>query len=173
MAAIKKIGKRNGYGEKVSVKIITVDKDKRRVECAMRDGAMIYAAIWETGTVFRWPEVGETWTVRQDTGIWRLDKQVQNELGENESNATPKTLAQLPEGDTRIIGSTVHVNGMSSQALTVANHQMVWIEAVPTKGKWNIGDIAFNSAPKSGGFVGWVCVASGEPGTWKTFGLIS
>lgn len=109
MAAVKKTTKQNGYGEKQTVRVITVDKERRRVECSMRDGAMIWAAVWETDTVFRWPEVGEIWTVRQDTGVWRLDKIVQSPLAEEESSATPKALENLPEGDTRIIGNTVHV----------------------------------------------------------------
>src|SRR5690242_867234 len=104
MAAIKRTGRPNGYGEKQSVKIVTVDKDRRRVECAMRDGAMIWAAVWETDTVFRWPEVGETWTVRMDTGVWRLDKIVQSVLAEEESKSVPASLAELGEGDTRILG---------------------------------------------------------------------
>lgn len=34
------------------------------------------------------------------------------------------------------------------------------------------GDICWNLSPASGGFVGWVCVAAGTPGTWKGFGYI-
>lgn len=117
MAPVKKQRNQNGYGEKVQVKIITVDKERRRVECAMRDGAMVWAAVWETGTVFRWPEVGETWTIRKDTGVWRLDQIVQTELNEAESEATPKTLEELGEGDTRIMGETVHVNTLNVSKL--------------------------------------------------------
>jgi hypothetical protein len=47
--------------------------------------------------------------------------------------------------------------------------------ASPTNGNYKVGDIIFNSAPVSGGYVGWVCVAYAPTpyGTWKTFGLIS
>jgi hypothetical protein len=45
--------------------------------------------------------------------------------------------------------------------------------AIPTSGAYLQGDLLYNSAPTSGGYVGWICVASGNPGTWKTFGLIS
>lgn len=45
--------------------------------------------------------------------------------------------------------------------------------ASPTTGTWNRGDITWNNAPTSGGFVGWVCTVAGSPGTWKTFGAIS
>lgn len=45
--------------------------------------------------------------------------------------------------------------------------------AAPTTGTWKRGTVIYNSTPSSAGFVGWVCTASGTPGTWKTFGLIS
>lgn len=45
--------------------------------------------------------------------------------------------------------------------------------AAPTTLTWAQGDIVYNSAPSAGGFIGWVCVVGGTPGTWKTFGAIS
>lgn len=42
----------------------------------------------------------------------------------------------------------------------------------PTSGEHAQGDIIWNRDPVAGGAVGWVCVASGTPGTWKTFGAI-
>lgn len=47
------------------------------------------------------------------------------------------------------------------------------MNSAPSAGAWNKGDIVFNSAPTSGGFIGWVCTTAGTPGTWKTFGVIS
>jgi len=44
--------------------------------------------------------------------------------------------------------------------------------APPTSGRHKIGDIVWNSAPVAGGFIGWVCVAEGNPGTWKAWGAI-
>lgn len=45
--------------------------------------------------------------------------------------------------------------------------------AAPTTGDWTRGDIVYFTNPSAGGFVGAVCVASGTPGTWKSFGAIS
>lgn len=45
--------------------------------------------------------------------------------------------------------------------------------ASPTTGTWRVGDIVYNNAPASAGYIGWVCTVAGTPGTWKTFGLIS
>lgn len=45
--------------------------------------------------------------------------------------------------------------------------------AAPVTGTYKQGDIVYNSAPTAGGFIGFVCVTAGTPGTWKTFGAIS
>lgn len=44
--------------------------------------------------------------------------------------------------------------------------------AAPTSGSWLQGDRVYNVAPVGGGVIGWVCVASGTPGTWKFFGAL-
>jgi hypothetical protein len=38
---------------------------------------------------------------------------------------------------------------------------------------WKRGSIVFDLAPAPGGFVGWICVASGSPGSWQRFGQIA
>jgi hypothetical protein len=45
--------------------------------------------------------------------------------------------------------------------------------AAPVAGTYRRGDVVYNNAPSASGFVGWVCVTAGTPGTWKTFGAIS
>lgn len=47
------------------------------------------------------------------------------------------------------------------------------LTAAPTTGTWNIGDEVKNSAPTEAGvasskyvITGWICTASGTPGTW-------
>ena len=35
-----------------------------------------------------------------------------------------------------------------------------------------VGDIIYNSTPTAGGKLGWVCVTTGAPATWKAFGAI-
>ena len=43
----------------------------------------------------------------------------------------------------------------------------------PTAGTYVKGDIVWNAAPTSSGYVGWVCIKGGTPGVWKLFGQIS
>ena len=42
----------------------------------------------------------------------------------------------------------------------------------PIKGSNNKGDLQYNTNPMPGGYVGWICVESGNPGKWKRFGAI-
>ena len=49
----------------------------------------------------------------------------------------------------------------------------LYSSGIPTVGSWNVGTTIYNSAPTSGGHIGWVCTATGSPGTWKTFGAIA
>jgi Pectate lyase superfamily protein len=43
----------------------------------------------------------------------------------------------------------------------------------PTTGSYTKGDLIYNTNPTPGGYVGWICTASGTPGTWNTFGAIN
>jgi hypothetical protein len=43
----------------------------------------------------------------------------------------------------------------------------------PEHGFYNVGDICWSTNPNFGEPVGWVCIVSGDPGTWGKFGLIS
>jgi hypothetical protein len=45
-----------------------------------------------------------------------------------------------------------------------------WSVNIPSTGKWTRGDVVWKDQPNEGSPVGWVCVTSGSPGTWKAFG---
>lgn len=42
----------------------------------------------------------------------------------------------------------------------------------PSFGSYSKGDICWNTDPHDGDYVGWICVVSGNPGTWLPFGAI-
>ena len=44
---------------------------------------------------------------------------------------------------------------------------------IPNNGSHSKGDICWNSEPEVGVPLGWVCIKSGAPGTWRSFGNIS
>lgn len=46
-------------------------------------------------------------------------------------------------------------------------------DGMPSEGSYVKGDIVWNSDPKTSSYVGWICVRTGTPGTWKPFGQIA
>ena len=44
---------------------------------------------------------------------------------------------------------------------------------LPSTGNYVVGDIVWNSNPQPTGYVGWICIRDGSPGTWKAFGQIA
>jgi len=52
------------------------------------------------------------------------------------------------------------------------NHLQLYASEAPTEGVFTVGDIVWNSEPRQGKFVGWVCVSAGNPGSWLAFGEI-
>jgi parallel beta-helix repeat protein len=44
--------------------------------------------------------------------------------------------------------------------------------SAPSTGTWTRGTIIFATQPSAGGKIGWVCTASGTPGTWNLWGAI-
>jgi len=57
--------------------------------------------------------------------------------------------------------------------LSLTARRETYVSSVPTTGTWKRGDVAYHNLPSAGGNYGWICVADGTPGTWKTFGVIT
>jgi hypothetical protein len=64
-------------------------------------------------------------------------------------------------------------NNNTYAGLYLSGNKIDYGSAAPVSGSWLQGDIVYNTGAAAGGTVGWVCVTSGAPGTWKTFGAIS
>lgn len=52
----------------------------------------------------------------------------------------------------------------------VQGTQTSWQSAAPISGNWVVGDFVEHSAPGVGSPRGWICTASGAPGTWQPLG---
>jgi hypothetical protein len=61
----------------------------------------------------------------------------------------------------------------TSGAVKFQNKKFEVGSGIPVAGAYSVGDIIWNSAPSAGATIGWVCVAAGNPGQWKSFGTIS
>ena len=57
-------------------------------------------------------------------------------------------------------------------AIRFSDKRLAVSNEAPLTGNHNQGDIVYDSNPIAGGYMGWVCVTSGSPGTWKRFGKI-
>ena len=53
-----------------------------------------------------------------------------------------------------------------------ANKLMASGDGKPETGYYTKGDMVWNTDPKVGSYVGWICIQSGTPGEWSPFGLI-
>lgn len=62
----------------------------------------------------------------------------------------------------------LHVAG----PVRIHNKLQMYAESTPTSGNYGQGDIIWNSNPRVGGNVGWICTRAGSPGVWNRFGDI-
>jgi|GEM_PF-3778053 len=70
-------------------------------------------------------------------------------------------------------GRTSLVGNMFSGPQSAMGAPITYGVAAPTTGDWVTGSVVHNSAPASGADTGWVCVAAGSPGVWKSLGNIA
>jgi hypothetical protein len=59
------------------------------------------------------------------------------------------------------------------QSIELGGNSITYGSTAPTTGTWKVGDKVYNTAPAAGGYIGWVCIVAGTPGTWKGFGTIA
>jgi hypothetical protein len=78
----------------------------------------------------------------------------------------------------RVVENSARTAVINPSAAPAADAGNSWNAAVtegpapPRSGHWMRGSRIYNAAPASGTAIGWVCVESGEPGSWRSFGAI-
>lgn len=110
-------------------------------------------------------------------GDYLVDHQGGTTVFQNSSSNTRGNLCDidnsLSSGTIRIQTHTFNFNAV----VTDADPNSVLVEfidsAPPSTGSWKVGSRVKNKSPSAGGNIGWVCVAAGAPGTWKSFGSIA
>lgn len=70
----------------------------------------------------------------------------------------------------RMFGNTVPSGAGRVQSVGYAYSPAAFVSGFGAAAR---GDIVYNTAPVSGGYLGWVCTTAGNPGVWKPFGLIA
>jgi hypothetical protein len=71
------------------------------------------------------------------------------------------------------MGQTLMAKGKNRIVITQSQAGIGRPTEVPIAGAWIVGDEVRVFNPVAGGFIGYVCVAAGTPGTWKSFGAIA
>jgi hypothetical protein len=59
-----------------------------------------------------------------------------------------------------------------NNSMSLNNKKFMVDSGAPTSGRYKLGDLVWNNNPVTEGFIGWVCVREGEPGSWAPFGRI-
>lgn len=87
-------------------------------------------------------------------------------------NRTDRTISAYGQLAVNITNPEPGVAFSVDGIVKIGTQKFISIAGMPTKGVWTKGDIAWNTQPEESGFVGWVCILGGTPGTWKPFGYI-
>jgi len=103
---------------------------------------------------------------------------IRNNIGRNGSDYGVRFQATTPallENDNNFFeGANGPALSMPVTPVTQGRLRNVYSgNAAPTSGSYVRGDIVYDESPTAGGTIGFVCTASGSPGTWKTFGTIA
>lgn len=130
------------------------------------------------GTEGRMLELADTddpaspFALRYRTGRWALGRGGPGGPGGPEFLHLYTRQATPANGYPRDLSGTNGAVGIPSGFFTASMRYRGEAAGPPTTGTWQRGDTLFNTAPVAGGWIGWQCVASGTPGTWKGFGAI-
>ena len=157
------------------------------------DGCGIYCAFSSTVSDNYIYNFGRSSSATRNWGINAADSYVTNnkivsaggpaavfgiEIGDNITAQFNTVTGAYVSGKYRVqyrkgYGSTFYLDYARINTDGLTNNFTVWNTTTPASGVWGVGDIVNNTAPTSGGYIGWVCTAGGPTPTWKTFGLIS
>ncbi|MCF6205336.1 MAG: hypothetical protein L3J47_00385 [Sulfurovum sp.] len=72
--------------------------------------------------------------------------------------------------ESAITPTLLTVTSQAAGSIKISDNLQDYSTVVPALGTWVAGDILYNKAPLSTGFIGWVCTVTGTPGTWAPFG---
>ncbi|AHN84670.1 hypothetical protein PV_019 (endogenous virus) [Gutovirus Vc1] len=118
---------------------------------------------------------GSVWQISTDTTVELV---YSGGIGESYSNNDRVVQVVSAVSGTIRLGSTGGTVTVPSSAISVysdmkRNGTREFVsDTVPTSGDYIVGDIIYRNTPVAGGYVGWICVTAGNPGTWKSYGAI-
>lgn len=91
----------------------------------------------------------------------------------NAGYIAPAGVTVYQSGNSYPLGTVFSGSTVTHVDTTVRGIRRVWGTAPPTTGQWFRNDEIINGTRSAGGWMGWVCVEAGTPGTWRSYGAIS
>jgi hypothetical protein len=70
------------------------------------------------------------------------------------------------------VNSDSNVDLVLNESMSINGKKFQVANRIPTSGQSKKGDIIWNENPTVEGYIGWVCVKEGSPGSWAPFGRI-
>lgn len=164
---------------------ITGNTFKDVVDSATKSSA--YGSLQIGSTSSNFTVTGNSFQSLNENGIY-INDPITNISIEGNSFISEKSGICIADNDAKIwIGDSNTFDGSLADGIVNANDQyrnspasggvtVTYNDRIPpgaTYGTYAKGSIIWNTNPSAGGFAGWICVTAGNPGTWKTFGVIS
>lgn len=167
-----------GLGESVQYSSLTSVGTLSSLTVAGQTNLLDQLVISEQGATFTGPV--NLSTIVSDSAEFKINLQGADELVIN-SNGNIQLGAK--ENTNRVVSVygklAVNVSNPRTDAKFVVEGDVVINgkkqthgDQIPTEGTWTKGDIVWNIDPQETSYIGWVCVMTGTPGTWKPFGYI-
>jgi hypothetical protein len=88
------------------------------------------------------------------------------------AGSTARVVVDAAEAGVPTIATNNAVPKFGVREIGGVKQTVAWDSSAPASGTWQRGDVVYNTGAAAEGYVGWVCVTAGTPGTWKGFGAI-
>jgi hypothetical protein len=99
-------GQAHNTAQHAVITILTSDPDKRVLEGTLRDGGKVSVSVWGSGATFRWPKIGEVWTIKRQGNVWW-------QLGDRIRYESERSLESMDVGELRLDSDYItDVNGV-------------------------------------------------------------
>lgn len=110
---------------KQRVTIVHIDPATRTVHAQLRDGVGISVAVWDLPPVFRWPRVGEVWSVYYRNGYPMLGERIHE-------NTQIFKIEDIDEGE-MYLDATI-IKDASGTTISPIGHIVLWATSTAPDG---------------------------------------
>lgn len=110
---------------KLRVNITSVDPANNVIDALGADAASRRLAVWEVPSNFRWPMVGEDWSIYEQNGSWYLGDRINNPLDD-------LPIGAMNPGEMRLDSSTIYDSNGILVGPSVGDIKWTALVAIPS-----------------------------------------